>query len=241
MHRFVLPLSLAGLLFTVTAASAAQCVFTMSMTTGADLNNLDFTVDYSTTDAGNVEGTASRPECQRALGGQAFAGFHDIDAEQKLLVSFIRLSYFSAPTPLAACRFFYDELEPIPSDFNVTVTNAGRDGQDNNVVPFPVVTVSKVECPGDFPDTTTTTSTTLFDDTTTTTLDGDQRCGFPVSDGETPAASDALFTLKAAVGGAVCAVCVCDVSGDGNVAAGDALIVLRAAVGTPTELDCPPC
>ncbi len=242
MRRYVLPISLAVLVLAASTASAAQCVFTMSMSSGTDVNNLDFKVDYSNTDAGNVEGTPNRPECVRALGGQAFASFHDLDEDQELLVSFIRLSYFSAPTPLAACRIFYDSLEPTIFDFDVTVTNAGRDGEDNNVVPLPVVLVSKVECPGEFPDTTTTTTTTtLGEDTTTTTLDGDQRCGFPVSNGETPAASDALFTLKAAVGGASCAVCVCDVSGDGNVAAGDALTILKAAVGSVSEFDCPPC
>jgi hypothetical protein len=239
MRRFVLPLTFAGLLLAAGTASAAQCVFTVSMTSGTDVNNLDFSVDYSNTDSGNVEGSPTRPDCVRALGGQTLAAFHDDDANSKLLVSFIRLSYFSAPTPLAACRIFYDTLEPEPGDFSVTVTNAGRDGGDNNVLPIPNVVVSKVECPGEFPDTTTTTSTTL--DTTTTTLEGDQRCGFPLTDGEAPSASDALFTLRAAVGGAPCAPCVCDVSGDGNVGAGDALAILRAAVGQGAEFDCPPC
>jgi hypothetical protein len=242
MRRFVLPLTFAGVLLAASAASAATCVFTLSMSSGTDLNNLDLTVDYSGTDNGNVEGTATRPECVRAIGGQTFASFHDDDAGHKLLVSFIRLTHFSAPTPLAACKFFYDTLEPLPSDFNVLVTNAGRDGEDNNVVPLPVVAVSKVECPGELPEVTTTTSTTLLPDTTTTTItsDGD-RCGFPITDGETPAASDALFALKAAVGGATCALCVCDVDDSGKVGAGDALAILRAAVGGEITLDCPAC
>jgi hypothetical protein len=241
MRRFVLPLSLAGLLFAAGAASAAQCVFTMSMTSGTDVNNLDFRVDYANTDGGNVEGTVTRPDCVRAIGGQTLAAFHDDDENSRLLVSLVRLSYFSAPTPIAACRIFYDTLEPVPGDFSVTLTNAGRDGGDNNVVPLPTVAVTNVECPGEFPDTTTTTSTTLLPDTTTTTLDGDQRCGFPLTDGEAPSASDALFTLRAAVGGAACEPCVCDVSGDGNVGAGDALSILRAAVGQGADFDCPPC
>jgi hypothetical protein len=238
MHRCVILLSLAGLLMAPAVAPAAQCVFTVSMTSGTDLNNIDFTVDYSNTDGGDVEGSPSRPECVTALGGQAFAAFHDDDDEDRLLVSFIRLSYFSAPAPLVACRFFYDVLEPVAGDFDVDVSNAGRDGQDNNVLPLPNILVSNVECPGEFPD--TTTSTTL--DVTTTTLGGDERCGFPVTNGTSPSASDALFTLKAAVGGAVCAPCVCDVSGDGNVGAGDALTILRVAVGSqPADFDCPAC
>jgi hypothetical protein len=240
MRRSLILLSLAGLLAAPAAAPAAQCVFTVTMTSGTDVNNLDFSVDYSNTDGGNVEGSSTRPECVTALGGQAFAAFHDDDDEDRLLVSFIRLSYFSAPTPLVACRFFYDVLEPLAGDFDVDISNAGRDGDDNNVVPLPNILVSNVECPGEFPDTTTTTSTTL--DVTTTTLGGEGRCGFPVTDGETPGASDALFALKAAVGGAVCAPCVCDVSGDGNVGAGDALTILRVAVGSePAEFDCPAC
>lgn len=240
MRRFVPLLSLAGLLAAAPAAPAATCVFTMSMTSGTDLNNLDFKVDYKNVDAGNIEGTVSKPECTRALGGQTFASFHDDDANQQLLVSFIRLTHFSAPTPLAGCKIFYDQSEPTILDFKVTVTNAARDGEDNNVQPLPTVVVSNVECPGELPEVTTTT--TLPPDTTTTTLVGnDERCGFPVTDGIKPAASDALFTLKAAVGQASCALCVCDVNDSGNVSAGDALTVLAVAVGSGPELDCPPC
>jgi hypothetical protein len=238
MRCSVLSLSLAGLLLSASGASAGSCVITVSLESGADINNLDFKVDYSATD-GNVEGTPTRPDCVRALGNQTLASFHDDDANQQLLVSFVRLSHFSAPTPLVACRFFYDALEPFAGDFSVIVTNAARDGEDNNVLPAPQIAVSDVECPGVFPELTTTT---LTDDTTTTTLvAGEERCGFPVSDGEKPAASDALYTLKAAVGSVQCALCVCDVDDSGAVGAGDALVILRAAVGTGASLDCPAC
>lgn len=218
------------------AAPANTCVFTVSMTSGVDVNNLDYTINYTALD-GNVEGTPTHPDCVNALNGQAFAGFHDDDAGH-LTVSQIRLTYFSAPAVLSACRVFYDTVQPLPYDFQISVSNAGRDGEDNNVVPKPTLVVSSVECPGQFPSPTTTT---LPPDTTTTTLSGEGRCGFPVSDGDNPTASDALVTLKAAVGGVECALCVCDVNSNGDVGASDALAILRAAVGTETPLDCPPC
>lgn len=232
MRRLVSICSLVALAFAPSGAAAAPantCVFTVSMTSGTDVNNLDLVVDYLPT-GGNVEGTPTRPECARALGGQSFASYHDDDDLSRLRASVIRLGYFSAPTALFACRIFYDSLEPAPADFSVTVAHAGRDGEDDNVVPKPTAHVTAVECPGELPDATTST-----------TLPTSGGCGVPASGGSKPGASDALFVLKAAVGGAECDPCLCDVDGSGSVAAGDALAVLRAAVGGDVELNCPPC
>lgn len=240
MRFFVLLLSFALPFATAASVYAAPentCVFTVSMTSGVDVNNLDFKVNYLAAD-GNVEGTPTRPECARALPGQAFAGFHDDDEASLLLVSLIRLSYFSAPVELFGCRFFYDSSEPVPGDFFVTVTNAGRDGEDDNVKPRPTLAVSAVECPGELPVITTTTT---LAPTTTTTMLSSGRCGFPITDGEKPAASDALAALKAGVGLSPCELCVCDVNSSGSIAAGDALAILRAAVGVQTPLVCPAC
>jgi hypothetical protein len=69
-------------------------------------------------------------------------------------------------------------------------------------------------------------------------------CGQPVSSGATPTASDALFTLRAALGSEECEACVCDVDSSGGaspISASDALRVLRRAVGQSVELTCPPC
>jgi cysteine-rich repeat protein len=67
------------------------------------------------------------------------------------------------------------------------------------------------------------------------------RCGVPTDDDATsPATKDALYTLRAAVGVAICDVRVCDVNGSGSITTGDALNVLRAAVGQPIKLDCTP-
>jgi len=59
----------------------------------------------------------------------------------------------------------------------------------------------------------------------------------PETDG--PTASDALFTLKAAVGSTTCDVRVCDVNSSATVTVTDALAILRTAVGQPLELNCP--
>jgi hypothetical protein len=86
---------------------------------------------------------------------------------------------------------------------------------------------------------------------TTTTLPPVAACGDPLalhassfgttSTGRAVTASDALYTLQAAVGIATCAICVCDVDGGGSVAATDALAILRYAVGQPVTLNCPAC
>lgn len=66
-----------------------------------------------------------------------------------------------------------------------------------------------------------------------------QQCGQPLSTGARPTTSDALFTLRAAVGAASCALWACDADGSGAVTTTDALRVLKTAVGQPTELACP--
>lgn len=220
-----------------TPARADDCVFTVSMVSGTDVNNLDFTVNYSGA-PGEVQGSGSHPECVNALGGQSSAFFND-DDNGHLKGALIRLAPFSAPKVLAGCRFLSDSLEPTVVDFGVLVTNAGRDGGDNNVNPLPVLQVTSVECPGELP--VPTTTTTEPPDTTTTTLPGSERCGFPVTDGDKPAASDALRALRVAVGSAECALCVCDVNDNGGVSTSDALLILKAAVGLDVSLDCPPC
>ncbi|MFQ5478029.1 MAG: hypothetical protein ACE5E4_05385 [Candidatus Binatia bacterium] len=67
-------------------------------------------------------------------------------------------------------------------------------------------------------------------------------CGAPISlfaGGSTPTASDALFTLRAAVGSESCLLCDCDVNNDGSVSSVDALTILKAAVGQDAVLTCP--
>jgi hypothetical protein len=238
MRLVSIPLALAALFGGYTFAAAATentCVITIAMTSGSQINNLDFVVNYLGVDA-EIEGTPQHPDCEAALGG-AIAGFHDDDAGH-LTAAVIRLAHFSAPAVLAGCRIFYDTTVPDKSEFTVTVTNAARDGEDNNVSPLPTIQVTKVECPGDFPQGTTTTT---LSDTTTTLPTGEGRCGFPATDGSKPAASDALAALRAAVGIKPCALCVCDINSSGSVAASDALGILRAAVGIETPLDCPAC
>ncbi len=65
-------------------------------------------------------------------------------------------------------------------------------------------------------------------------------CGRPLdTQGARPLASDALFTLRAAVRLETCDVRVCDVAGPPGVFASDALTILAAAVGTPVQMNCP--
>lgn len=53
--------------------------------------------------------------------------------------------------------------------------------------------------------------------------------------------SDALATLKTAVGLHTCSLCVCDVDGSGRITASDGRIVLLRSVGSDGTFRCPPC
>jgi hypothetical protein len=58
-------------------------------------------------------------------------------------------------------------------------------------------------------------------------------------DSSATTAADALFALRTAVGLQTCALCVCDIGGDGQITAPDALAILRYALALPVELSCP--
>ncbi|MBI5505587.1 MAG: hypothetical protein HY899_12370 [Deltaproteobacteria bacterium] len=242
---FIFP-SLLGVLLPIAAAPAMaqqdqSCVITLSLIDEVALSNLEFQLDYSDA-GGQIEGSGRTAVCRHALGG-ALAAFNDEDANQRIRVGILRLKQFSGPAVLVGCRFSYDTSVPVAADFHVSVQVAARNGEDANVNPLPKVQVTDIECPGQLPSptTTTTTVTTSTAPVTSTTLVVDGRCGFPVTDGEQPMASDALYTLRAAVGLAPCAKCVCDVDGSAKVAASDALAILRAAVGVGTPFACPDC
>lgn len=65
-------------------------------------------------------------------------------------------------------------------------------------------------------------------------------CGRPLHpDAASPSASDALFTLHAAVGSNACDASVCDVTGKTGITSTDALAILRNAVGLESPLTCP--
>ncbi len=66
-------------------------------------------------------------------------------------------------------------------------------------------------------------------------------CGQPISNGDSPTATDALAALRAAVGSLVCELCVCDVDDSGVISATDALTILSVAVGNPLVLACAAC
>jgi hypothetical protein len=69
-------------------------------------------------------------------------------------------------------------------------------------------------------------------------------CGQPLSSGERPTASDALYILRTAVDLEDCTAtgqpCICDVNSTGSATASDALVVLQVAVDLPVVLACAP-
>lgn len=86
-------------------------------------------------------------------------------------------------------------------------------------------------CTNDFMPGCTTT-------TTTTTLPEPAGCGDANEDGRVTS-TDALFTLKNAVGDADCDLALCDADGNGRITSTDALVILKHAVGQSVELRCP--
>ncbi|HYC55601.1 MAG TPA: hypothetical protein VEL28_11775 [Candidatus Binatia bacterium] len=230
--------ALAAAVFLFAAQADAQqhtCVLTISLTDDVEVNNLDFSVGYGSAD-GEIEGIGNDADCVRAVAGSGIMAVNDKDDLKRLEVALVLVNRFSGPRRLLGCRFFWDSAPPTAGEFSVVVSNAGVDGQDDNVRPLPKVKVTEVECPGVLPLPTTTTSTS-----TTTTIEPADTCGVVVSGGETPKASDALAALSAAVFIGTCQLCICDVDDNGLVTATDALAILRAAVGSPSNLGCPPC
>ncbi|HYC01549.1 MAG TPA: dockerin type I domain-containing protein [Candidatus Limnocylindrales bacterium] len=73
--------------------------------------------------------------------------------------------------------------------------------------------------------------------TSTTMLEQGPQCGDADDDGEVDA-TDALITLRTAVGTSSCDPVLCDVTTDGSITASDALAVLKTAVGQELETAC---
>lgn len=65
-----------------------------------------------------------------------------------------------------------------------------------------------------------------------------QVCGDASGDGEVKA-TDAMFTLGAAVGVHACPLPVCDCNASGSVTATDAMDILKLSVGIEVALECP--
>jgi hypothetical protein len=79
-----------------------------------------------------------------------------------------------------------------------------------------------------------TVNETCTDDTCTR----DNFCGVPFSRRSAPVATDALFTLRAAVALISCPLCECDVNAGGSITSSDALAILQASVGLSVQLRC---
>jgi hypothetical protein len=63
-------------------------------------------------------------------------------------------------------------------------------------------------------------------------------CGVPISRGDKPTSTDALFALRTSVDLEECDVCECDVNGDGTTTVSDALTMLAGSVDLEVELAC---
>jgi len=182
-------------------------------------------------------GEGSEVSCQ-SLVSKATASFVDDDAGAVLTATYDAPSGFPGLTGLALCDA-RASAEPLATDFAITVTEANMPN-GSPIVPAPAVTVLQIDCepaPSTTLPPTTTTTTTLGPGPTTTTTLPTPGCGDPDGDGRITA-TDALLTLRAAVGTVTCALAACDVDHSGSVSAVDALAILRAAVGIPVELHC---
>jgi hypothetical protein len=142
--------------------------------------------------------------------------------------------------PLAVCTT--DSLElPTANDLTITLVEQTKADGGAVVPPVPVrLLLPTIEDCGDVFATTTSTTVPTTSSTTTTLLPPGPECGDPTGDSLTTA-TDALFTLNAAVGLRACEPCVCDIDGSAAVTASDALVMLQRAVGQPYEPACPPC
>lgn len=125
----------------------------------------------------------------------------------------------------------YDALQDFFSDA------MGNDLSDH----IPVYALFDFETLGTTTSSTSSTSVTTSSSTSTTTTTVPPRdCGDPINPiGLT--AADALYTLRAAVGSVTCALCLCDINGNGTVQAVDALTVLKKVVGQNVTFSCPAC
>jgi hypothetical protein len=142
--------------------------------------------------------------------------------------------------PLAVCTT--DSLAlPTAEDLKITLVEETKVGGGAVVPPVPVrLLLPTIEDCGDVFATTTSTTVPTTSSTTTTLLPPGPECGDPTGDSSTTA-TDALFTLNAAVGLRACEPCICDIDGSATVTASDALVMLQRAVGQPYEPACPPC
>ncbi len=121
--------------------------------------------------------------------------------------------------------FATDDAQTGTSIDDLGFGSAGPPGVGGANLPFLTITPAA-------PPTTTTTSSS-----TSTSMEPRFECGDASGDGRITA-GDALFILRAAVGGTPCPTAVCDADGNGKLSAGDALRVLKVAVGAAIDLVC---
>jgi hypothetical protein len=161
---------------TTTLQPILTCQLFLRLDDDVTLGSLQVDIDYS--DApGQFPGDAGQVECSGLIGGGALTQFNDRSDEELMTVGIISVSGFAGPTNIADCTFTAN-VQPVPADFDITVTEAS-DADPENPQPVEGVTVSVVPgivCEGNVVTTTTIgggdTTTTLGDVTTTTVVVG---------------------------------------------------------------------
>jgi hypothetical protein len=134
---------------------------------------------------------------------------------------------FQGPAIIATCEESFAHFECPPLLEELPIVTYEAEGPGGPLSELPKICVARVEC-SDWP--CIQTGPFVAD-----------ICGDPDRSGDI-LTTDALITLRAAVGLMACGPAQCDADRSGGLSAADALRVLRAAVGIEGGLVCPaPC
>jgi hypothetical protein len=224
MKPFLL-LAASAALLTATPAAAAEvtCQITFGIGTSVQLSIVSANPSYANA-PGEFKGESTLVECEVLTDASVSVG--DADQARGLSVGIVGVpTAISGPEDMFRCTWIPSSRLPVVSDFDMSEQTAFTPGfQQVN----PDFHVSDIECDGTIGSTTTTTELPPA------------VCGDATGD-EKVTATDALVTLRTAVGSASCEACVCDVNSAGGITSSDALAVLRAGVGQPVTLSCGDC
>lgn len=215
---------------TTTTLAPEPCTVTLQLLSSARIRRLRLDLDYS-----QAEGHPARPMSAACRGPSGTGlGATAGAAPDTLKLDLVSPTALKGPRDLITCDFVPTTGLGRSEDFQVTVLLAS-DAAGAPLAGLPPVAATDVVCA---PPTTSTTSTSLAPTTTVVTFGV---CGDANGNGKIEA-SDALITLRAAVGlPSACTFtpnCDVDASG-GKPTASDALRILRASVGQEVTLVCP--
>jgi hypothetical protein len=224
MMLFVVLAAIAALLTaTPVAAQDVTCQITFRVGTSVQLFSVSANPSYA--DApGEFKGQSTLVECEVLTDASVSVG--DADQARGLSIGIVGLPMsISGPEDVLRCTWLPSSRLPVIGDFDVSEQTAFTPAFQEVDPDFHI---SDIECDGTIGSTTTTTELPPA------------VCGDATGDGNVTA-TDALGTLRAAVGSGSCEACVCDVNKSGGITSTDALAVLRAGVGQPVTLSCDDC